>query len=84
MMPLSPGRLARRVRDRLVAGCYDRLLDDLDHDLRGPLTVIRGEVELVLSQSDVPPDERQRSSTTVIEQVVEIERLLGTRYGDDA
>jgi signal transduction histidine kinase len=84
MLPLSPTRLVRQLRDRLVAGSYDRLVSDLDHDLRGPLTVIRGEVELVLSQGDVAPDERQRSSATVIEQVVEIERLLDARCGRDA
>lgn len=81
MKPLS---LVRRLRDRLVARWYDRLVDDLDHDVRGPLTVIRGEVELVLSHGDVAPDERQRSSATVIEQVIEIERLLGARFGGDA
>jgi signal transduction histidine kinase len=82
-MPPSPARLVRRLRDRLAAGCLERLLDDLDHDLRGPLTVIRGEVELVLSQPEVAPEERQQSSATVIEQVVEIERLLVTHFGDD-
>jgi signal transduction histidine kinase len=82
--PLSPTHLVRRLRNRLVAGSYDRLVGDLDHDLRGPLTVIRGEVELVLSQCDVTPDERQRSSASIIEQVVEIERLLGARFGGDS
>jgi K+-sensing histidine kinase KdpD len=59
---------------------FEQLLDDLDHDLRGPLAIIRGEVELVLSQGDVGHDERRRSSAAVIEQVIEIERLLAKRY----
>ena len=55
---------------------YRRVLGDLDHDLRRPLTVIRGEAELVLGEDDVEPCERRRSQRTVIEQVLLAERLL--------
>lgn len=49
---------------------------DLDHALRGPLTVIVGETELVLSHADVSTQERRRSAESVIEAVRQIERLL--------
>lgn len=51
----------------------------LSHDLRGPLTVIRGEVELVLSQDDTEPEQRQRSSETVTQEVEKIESLVRQR-----
>lgn len=49
---------------------------DLDHELRVPLTVVLGEVELVLSRDDVPPPERERSAQAVIDAVRRIEALL--------
>lgn len=58
----------------------ERFLDDLDHDLRMPMTIIRGEVELVLSQDDVAAEERRRSSLTVIDQVERLQELLRRRY----
>jgi K+-sensing histidine kinase KdpD len=71
-------KLVAMARGR-TARIRDRLLDDLEHDLRGPLTVIRGEVELVLSQPDASSEERQRSRASVIDHVVEMERLLARR-----
>lgn len=49
---------------------------DLDHELRVPLTVVLGEVELVLSRDDVPPAERERSAQAAIDAVRRIEALL--------
>jgi K+-sensing histidine kinase KdpD len=72
-------RMLQAMARRRTARVRDSLLDDLEHDLRGPLTVIRGEVELVLSQPDASPEERQRSRASVIDHVVEMERLLARR-----
>jgi signal transduction histidine kinase len=49
---------------------------EFDHAMRGPLTVILGETELVLSHADVPASERSRSVQSVIGAVREIEHLL--------
>ncbi|MFN8526311.1 MAG: hypothetical protein U0821_24700 [Chloroflexota bacterium] len=60
---------------------FERALDDLDHDVRRPLTVIRGEVELVLSRENVPDAQRERSAGVVIEQIEQAVNLLARRYG---
>jgi signal transduction histidine kinase len=49
---------------------------EFDHSMRGPLTVILGEVELVLSDADVPADERQRSAASVVQAVRQVEQML--------
>lgn len=49
---------------------------EFDHAMRGPLTVILGEAELVLSQTDVPAEERRRSVGSLIGAVREMEQLL--------
>jgi signal transduction histidine kinase len=54
----------------------ESMFADFDHALRGPLTVILGETELVLSQADVSPDERRRSAENLIQAVREMENLL--------
>lgn len=65
---------------RALGRNYEQSLDDLDHDLRGPLTIIRGEVELVLSQEDVPAAERGRSAAAIIGELEALERCLHRRY----
>lgn len=54
----------------------ERMYADFDHAMRGPLTVILGEAELVLSHEDVPSVERRRSVESVIAAVREIEQML--------
>jgi signal transduction histidine kinase len=65
---------------RALAREYEERLDDLDHDLRGPLTIIRGEVELVLSREDIPIAERGRSTAAIIGQLERLELRLRQRY----
>jgi signal transduction histidine kinase len=74
------GRAASAAERRAVVRGYEERLDDLDHDLRAPMTIIRGEVELVLSDEKVSAGERQRSSDTIIEQLERLERRLRQRY----
>ena len=52
------------------------MYDKFDHAMRGPLTVILGEIELVLSDPDVPADERRRSVESVTGAVRQIEQML--------
>jgi signal transduction histidine kinase len=60
-------------------------LRDLRHDIRRSLTVVRGEVELILSQENVPPDERQASSQSIIQEVERVDDLLrGWCLGESA
>ena len=49
---------------------------DFDHAMRGPLAVILGEAELVLSDGDVSAEERRRSVENVIGAVHQMEHLL--------
>lgn len=54
----------------------EQMYAEFDHAIRGPLTVVLGEVELVLSDADVPADERRRSVESVIGAVRQVEQLL--------
>jgi signal transduction histidine kinase len=60
------------------------MYDEFDHDMRGPLTVILGEIELVLSDADVPTEERRRSVQSVIGAVRQIEQMLVEWRGEAA
>jgi signal transduction histidine kinase len=73
------GRAASNVERRALREQYEQQFDDLDHDLRSPTTIIRGEIELVLSQENIPLEERGRSSASVIEQLERHESLLRRR-----
>lgn len=74
------GRAASAAERRALARGYEQRLDDLDHDLRAPMTIIRGEVELVLSQESASTTERATSSAAIIEQLERLELLLRRRY----
>jgi MFS family permease len=76
---LAGGATAAAER-RAVAREREEALGALAHDLRAPLTVIRGETELVLSQDDTPAEERRRSSATVTDEVDQIDHLLRRRH----
>jgi signal transduction histidine kinase len=54
----------------------EEMYAEFDHSMRGPLTVILGEIELVLSDADVPAEERDRSVESVIGAVRQIEQML--------
>jgi signal transduction histidine kinase len=73
------GCAASAVERRTLARRYEDRLADLDHDLRAPMTIIRGEVELVLATDEAPAGERERSSASVIEQVEALEAMLRRR-----
>ena len=49
---------------------------EFDHAMRGPLTVILGEIELVLSDADIPAEERGRSVESAIGAVRQLEQML--------
>jgi signal transduction histidine kinase len=53
-----------------------QMYSEFDHAIRGPLTVILGEIELVLSDPEVPADERRRSAQSVTAAVRQIEQML--------
>ena len=54
----------------------EEMYAEFDHAIRGPLTVILGEVELVLSDSDIPAEERGRSVQSVVGAVRQMEQML--------
>lgn len=70
------GIAAGAVLGGLAVAAQRRIVEDLDHDLRLPLTIIRGEVELVLSRPEVWASERARSSQAVIAETERLERIL--------
>lgn len=55
------GRAVHSAERRAAKREVDPMLSDLAHDLRGPLTVIRGEVDLVLGRDGGDDEERGRS-----------------------
>ncbi|HUS67274.1 MAG TPA: HAMP domain-containing sensor histidine kinase [Kofleriaceae bacterium] len=76
---------------RRIARTFNRMADELArreqresiflagvaHDLRNPLTVIRGSVELVLDAERMAPDQRRRALERTVRQIDAMDRLLG-------
>lgn len=75
------GRASGAAERRAAREESEESMRKLAHDLRGPMTVIRGEVELVLGRGDAPDAERRRSSETVVDELEKIERLIRRRRG---
>jgi signal transduction histidine kinase len=73
------GRAACAAERRAAREEVERTLGDLAHDLRGPLTVIRGEVELALSREGTDGEERKRSSAAVLGELKRIEEIVRRR-----
>ena len=74
---LERRRLARAVEElRRVDGMRAALVSTLAHDVRSPLTAIRGNLELLLSRGDqIPPDKTVELMTAADRQARRIERL---------
>lgn len=70
------GPTAAAAERRALVQRQEEELSRLRHDVRRSLTVIRGEVELILSQADVPSEERQSSSESVFQEVERVDQLL--------
>jgi hypothetical protein len=54
----------------------EKMYAELDHATRGPMTVLLGEIELVLSDTDVPAEKRRQSQGSVVEVVPKMEQML--------
>jgi signal transduction histidine kinase len=76
LLSMVAGLAALRAAQRLKAAQDAEEMSRLRHDIRRALTVIQGEVELILSQDGVPADERQTSSQSILEEVRRVEELL--------
>jgi hypothetical protein len=57
----------------------EKMYAELDHAKRGPMTVILGEIELVLSDTDVPAEKRRQSQGILVEVVRKMEQMLVQR-----
>ena len=70
-------RLARAVEElRRVDGMRAALVSTLAHDVRSPLTAIRGNIELLLARGDqIPPDKAAELMASADRQARRIERL---------
>lgn len=73
------GRRAHEAERRAAREELRETLGDIAHDLRGPLTVVRGEVELVLTREDAEEADRERSGEAVVGEVERIEEILRRR-----
>ncbi|PLS86744.1 MAG: hypothetical protein CYG60_05620 [Actinobacteria bacterium] len=73
------GGYAHAAERRAARKDEERALGDLAHDLRGQLTVIRGEVELVLAREDTEDGERTRSAESVLQELERIEEIVRKR-----
>ena len=70
------GGAATRAADRAAAQAQHERLGDLRHDVRRSLTIIRGEVEVILRQDGIAADERRASGDSVIQEVERVDELL--------
>ena len=75
-VPRGDAGTARRDRPLLLGApmITEKMYAEFDHARRGPLTVILG--ELVLSDADIPAEERGRSVESAIGAVRQIEQML--------
>ena len=53
-----------------------RLVADASHELRTPLTSLRTNIEVLATERELPPGERQRLLTDVVEQLGEMTTLI--------
>src|SRR5918999_1791753 len=74
------GRAALERQRRREAQRWERRLKTIAHDLRAPLTVIRGEVELVLG-GEARASERRRSADVVLSEVDRATEVVSRAIG---
>lgn len=73
------GRRAHESERRAAREELREVLGDIAHDLRGPLSIVRGEVELVLTREDAEEADRKRSGESVVGQVERMEEIIERR-----
>lgn len=73
------GRRAHKAERRAAREELRETLGDIAHDIRGPLSIVRGEVELVLAREDTEQADRERSGEAVVREVEHMERILRQR-----
>src|SRR5213078_5375142 len=76
------GRLASSFNTMLGAleestRAQSQLVADASHELRTPLTSLRTNIEVLASERTLPPGERERLLTDVVEQLGEMTTLIG-------
>lgn len=54
-----------------------QLIEDASHELRTPLTSLRTNIEVLASERTLPPEDRSRLLTDVVEQLEEMSLLVG-------
>jgi two-component system, OmpR family, sensor histidine kinase MprB len=54
-----------------------QLVEDASHELRTPLTSLRTNIEVLASERTLPPEERERLLSDVVEQLQEMSLLVG-------
>src|SRR5690606_4061711 len=57
-----------------------RMLSNISHDLRTPLTVISGYVEMMMHRSDIPPEERAALMGKISGKVQEVVGMINTFF----
>jgi CheY-like chemotaxis protein len=76
-VPRGDAGTARPDRSRLLgAPMTEKMYAEFDHAVCGPLTVILGEIELVLGDAGIPAEERGRSVESPIGAIRQIEQML--------
>ena len=53
-----------------------QLVEDASHELRTPLTSLRTNIEVLASERELPPGERERLLSDVVEQLGEMRNLI--------
>ena len=54
-----------------------QLVEDASHELRTPLTSLRTNIEVLASERTLPPGDRERLLSDVVEQLQEMSLLVG-------
>jgi two-component system sensor histidine kinase MprB len=54
-----------------------QLIADASHELRTPITSLRTNVELLMAEAELPPEDRRRLLADVVEQTEELTALVG-------
>ncbi len=72
-------RMQRRVQDMEQTQVLGQLAASIAHEVRNPLTVVRGFLQLLLGDADLPPEKRRMYIETSIQELDRAEDII-SRY----
>ena len=78
-------RAAAQLKQAVETGRYattskDRLIVDIAHDLRTPLTSINGYLDLIINKEDLPPDKAKHYAQIAYNKSLQMEHLISELF----